>query len=124
MIKSEAEIYEVLEELLEAAGEKPQTCVDLFEDQRVKKLADNPNRISDYLGHMWRKGVVQRWYSNDKSQRARYAYTLIQQEEKAPEQVARLTVPQRTHKPNVTITEADNSVVLDFPEFTITVVRK
>lgn len=39
MIKSEAEIYQILEELLRAAGDKPQTCVDLFDDPRVKKHA-------------------------------------------------------------------------------------
>lgn len=31
MIKSEATIYTVLEALLRAAGDKPQTCVDLYD---------------------------------------------------------------------------------------------
>jgi hypothetical protein len=124
MIKSEAEIYEVLEELLRGAGDKPLTCVDLYDDARVKRLADSPNRVSDYLGHMWRRELVQRWYSNDKSQRARYAYTWIEQEEEAPEPVTRLTVPKVSKKPSVQITESDGSVTLDFSEFTITVTRK
>jgi len=124
MIKSEAEIYEVLEELLRAAGDKPQTCVDLYDDPRVKKLADSPNRVSDYLGHMWRRELVQRWYSNDKSQRSRYAYTWMNKAEPEQEPVTRLTVAKAGKKPNVTITESDGAVVLDFPEFTITVTRK
>ena len=128
MIKSEAEIYQILEELLRAAGNNPQTCVDLHDDPRVQKLAPSPNRVSDYLGHMWRRGLVQRWYaSKDTAQRSRYAYTWIDQPEEKPEPVARLTVPQRKvapEKPNVTVVEDDGSITLDFKEFTITVKRK
>ena len=96
MIKSEAEIYQILEELLQKAGDNPQTCVDLYDDPRVKLLATNPNRVSDYLGHMWRRGLVQRWYaSKELSQRSRYAYTWIEQTVAPPEPVARLTVPRK-----------------------------
>ncbi len=128
MIKSDAEIYQVLEVLLRAAGDKPQTCVDLFDDPRVKALAANPNRVSDYLGHMWRRELVQRWYApKDTAQRARFAYTWINRDDEStePEAITRLTVPPKPSKPNVVITEsADGSVVLDFKEFTITVLRK
>ena len=127
MIKSEAQIYQVLEELLRAAGSDPLTCVDLYDDPRVKELVSSPNRVSDYLGHMWRRGVVQRWYaSKESSQRSRYAYTWIEQPEEKPEPVTRLTVPRRPapEKPNVTVTEDDGSITLDFKEFTITVKRK
>ncbi len=129
MIKSEAEIYQILEELLKAAGTNPQTCADLFDDHRVKKLAPNTNRVSDYLGHMWRRGLIQRWYaSKDTSQRSRYAYTWMEQKPVAPEPVERLTIVPKLkptqEKPNVTVTEDDGSITLDFKEFTITVKRK
>jgi hypothetical protein len=125
MIKSEAEIYQIMEQLLRKAGDKPQTCVDLYDDARVKKHADSPNRVSDYLGHMWRRGLVQRWYAaKDTKTRTRYAYTWIDQDTLAPEPVDRLTVVRNPSKPNVTVTESDGSVTLDFKEFTITVVRK
>lgn len=125
MIKSEAEIYQVLEDLLKAAGDNPQTCVDLFDSPRVKELAEDPNRVSDYLGHMWRRNLVQRWYApKDKTTRSRYAYTWIEPEPTEPEPVTRLTTVREQKKPNVTVTEGEGHVTLDFPEFTITIVRK
>lgn len=127
MIKSDAEIYGILEELLRQAGDTPQTCVDLHEDHRVRALVPSANRVSDYLGHMWRRGVVQRYYATkNNTQRTRYAYTWKEppEEEAQPTPIERLTVVPKTTKPNVTITETDGSVVLDFPEFTITVKRK
>ena len=127
MIKSDAVTYQVLEELFRAAGDNPLTCVDLHEDQRVRNLAPSPNRVSDYLGHMWRRGLVQRWYaSKETAQRSRYAYTWIEQADEKPQAVARLTVPPKPtpEKPNVTVTEPDGSITLDFKEFTITVKRK
>jgi hypothetical protein len=125
MIKSEAEIYQVLEGLLKKAGDTPQTCADLYDDPRVKELSESANRVSDYLGHMWRRGVLQRWYAAKNNQtRSRYAYTWLEAEETEPQPIDRLTVVRGTKKPNVTVTENDGSVVLDFPEFTITVVRK
>ena len=128
MIKSEAEIYRVLENLLRAAGDKPQTCVDLFAASEVRNLVESPNRVSDYLGHMWRRGLVQRWYApKDTAQRSRYAYTWMAEVEQEPvpipNNVSLLTTVQ-AKKPNVTITEGDAEIVLDFKEFTITVRRK
>jgi hypothetical protein len=78
---------------------------------------------------MWRRGLVQRWYaSKDTAQRSRYAYTWMEQVAKAPEPVERLTVVPKLkptpEKPNITVTEDDGSVTLDFKEFTITVKRK
>lgn len=115
MIKSDAEIYQVLEELLRAAGGNPLTCVDLHDDQRVQALTPtpSPNRISDYLGHMWRRGLVQRWYaSKETAQRSRYAYTWIEQADEKPQAVARLTVPPKPtpEKPNITVVEDDGSI--------------
>jgi hypothetical protein len=135
MIKSEAAIYQVLKELLRVAGANPQTCADLFDDLRVKALAPNANRVSDYLGHMWRRGRVQRWYaSKDTAPRSRYAYTWLEQIAKAPEPVEHLTVVPKLKpvpkKPHVTVAKDDDddddddddgNITLDFKEFTITV---
>ena len=129
MIKSDAEIYRILEELLRAAGSSPQTCTDLYDDARIRALAPNANRVSDYLGHMWRRGVVQRWYaSKDTATRSRFAYTWMEQPTVAPEPIDRLTVVPKLkpapEKPNVTVTEDDGSITLDFKEYTITVKRQ
>ncbi len=54
MIRSDATIYTVLERLLKAAGDRPQTCVDLYDaSNEVRDLVGEggTNRVSDYLGH-------------------------------------------------------------------------
>jgi hypothetical protein len=124
-IRSANEVYEIIEELLRKAGDNPLTCVDLYEDKRLQKLADSPNRVSDYLGHMWRKGLLQRWYANETTQRARYAYTWKGEDKKEPQKIEALhVIRSETGKPNVTITEEDKRIVLDFPHFTIIVQSK
>lgn len=52
MIKSNSEIYKVLEDALRATGQEPQTCVDLYQRPEVNALVESANRVSDYLGHM------------------------------------------------------------------------
>jgi len=124
-IKSPAEIYTILEELLRKTGDQPLTCVDLFEDSRVAKLVDTPNRVSDYLGHMWRRGLLQRWYANETTQRARYAYTWKEEQKAEAKKIEALSVVRNDSvKPHVTITEEDKRIVLDFPQFTIIVQSK
>ena len=77
-------------------------------------------------------GLLQRWYPTPKdlSQKARFAYTWKGEVEVAPlpaspPKIEKLNIIRSSYtKPNVTITEDDNSVVLDFEQFTITVQRK
>lgn len=134
MIKSNSEIYKVLEDALRAAGQEPQTCVDLYQRSEVNALVESANRVSDYLGHMWRREVVKRWYApKGSNQRSTYAYTWIEPkpEEKVPKPIERLSIVQNNrpiatkgNKPHVEILEEDGAITLDFKEFTITVRRK
>ena len=132
MIKSNSEIYKVLEDMLRASGENPQTCVDLYDNPSVKTLVDSPNRVSDYLGHMWRRGIVKRWYAPKGSHnRSQYAYTWIEVKDDAPKPIERLSLVQnqkpiatKGNKPHVEILEEEGAITLDFKEFTITVRRK
>ena len=124
-IKSEAGIYKILEDILRET-KVPLTCVDLYDRPEVRKHARDTNKVSDFLGHMWRRGLLQRWYAaKDSTAKARFAYTWLEQNEE-PKKVERLltAVQSRTHKPNCTITEGDNCVILDFDDFTITVQSK
>jgi hypothetical protein len=78
---------------------------------------------------MWRKGLLQRWYAPKESRaKARYAYTWKPQDANAPstQKIEALTLVGARYaaKPNVTITEDERSIVLDFPQFTITVQSK
>jgi hypothetical protein len=121
-------IYQLIEDRLRATTE-PMTCVDLYEFPEIRNIVRDANRVSDYLGHMWRRGFLQRWYSpKDPAQKARFAYTWKESEEPVPVEnpkIERLNIIRNTYsKPNVTITEDDSSVTLDFEQFTITIHRK
>ena len=104
--------------------------MDLYDFPEIKAIVRDANRVSDYLGHMWRRGLLQRWYSpKDASQKSRFAYTWrVDEEEPVPvasPKVERLNIIRNTYtKPKVTITEDDVSVTLDFEQFTITIHRK
>ena len=125
-VRSSNEIYRIIEELLKKAGDQPQTCVDIYEDKRVRAMFDSANGISDFLGHLWRRGKIQRWYTNSTTQRARYGYTWKEEEGNTdPVKIEPLHVVRNdVVKPKVTITEENNRIVLDFPQFTIIVQSK
>lgn len=132
MIKSDAEIYKELERVLRATGDTPITAVHIFEaDAKVRELAVSANRLSDYLGHMWRRGVVQRYYAANDKTRARYAYTWKDEGVVTPQKLAAAkstyltsVKPATTGKSGVHITESEGTITLDFADFTITVQRK
>lgn len=56
----EETLYHVLEELLPKDAKQAVTCNDLFDRPRVKKYATSPNRVSDYLANLWRRGDASR----------------------------------------------------------------
>jgi len=52
-------LYGTLEAALKSANE-PLHCSELFDRPDIRKHAETVNRVSDYLGNMWRKGDVAR----------------------------------------------------------------
>ena len=58
MAVNKSGIYQLLENRLKATGETPLTCGELYEFPEIRELARDANRVSDYLGHMWRRGVA------------------------------------------------------------------
>jgi hypothetical protein len=59
MSRSEEGLFQALEEELKKAKE-PVDCNTLFDRPKVRQHAQTVNRVSDYLGNMWRKGQVTR----------------------------------------------------------------
>jgi hypothetical protein len=58
--RSEEGLFDVLEKELRASDE-PLDCVELYnKSMAVREHASSPNRVSDYLGNMWRKGLLVR----------------------------------------------------------------
>lgn len=119
VIKSEFGIYRVLEKLLKET-DVPLTCVDLFEKAEVRKYAADANKVSDYLGHMWRRGLLQRYHAAKTSTSlARYAYTWKTAQDESDEAVP-IAVPKGAH-PRVEITQEGDVLVLKHGKLVITV---
>lgn len=59
MARSDQGLIRSLELALQSATE-PLTCIQLWDTSDVKLYASSPNRVSDYLGNLWRRGLVLR----------------------------------------------------------------
>lgn len=122
-------IYHVLKQHLEQAN-RPLTCVDLYDHEDVRALAEDANRVSDYLGHMYRRGLLARHPAQKGgSSMARYAYSWKNPKAAAPAQrhaQPRLSLVERSKdaKPSIAIEETNEGVVIDLQDFTITIRRK
>ena len=129
MIRSQNEIYEHLNEVFEKLKE-PLTCVDLMEmptvreaaiDRWGKDIQEATEKLSDTLGFMWRRGILDRFPAplNPKN-KARYAYAkkavvndikAVQYEPKA----------RTKNHGDLEILERDGEVVLNFEKFTVVI---
>lgn len=137
MYRNEQGLFYALEIILKAAKE-PLTCVQMYNDNfSVREHANNPNRVSDYLGGLWRKGLVTRVpapKTNNSSARWAYAWKTEQVHTKISEHIEYHAgakkfvdgIKQKSihGKPGIEITEDDNSVTIELENFTITVRRK
>lgn len=123
MIKSERDIYQVLEEVLKSS-DHTLTCNDIWDmDGRVRDLEQEggPNAISNYLGFMWRKGIVIRYPAPRTSTSfARYAYSWKREEEKPPIAIQAPSAPIWS-KTNLQIKETRDGVQIDIANVSITI---
>ena len=134
-------IYHVLETQLKRT-DRPLTCVELFDHPDVKKFADSVNRVSDYLGHMYRRGLLGRepapktlnsqakwgYFWKNRSEAEAFKATLVASKA-TPEPITSATglpAPLRKilSKPNIEITDNGGTVVIDLPELMITIRAK
>ena len=121
MRHSEDGLYQALEKVLRATG-KPMECNQLYDLAEIKEHAPSVNRVSDYLGGLWRKGLVSRWPAagGDKP-RARWAYQWKVSDSPSTgtgagaDYVPRLLVD----RPTVMITEEGRTIQLVMPNLTI-----
>ncbi len=122
-IKSERSIYQVLEENLKKST-KPLTCTDLWDmDGRIRELEKEggPNKISDLLGFMWRKGLVVRFHAPKTSTSyARFAY---QWKEEKPDFTEKFEAPElpRGALTNLNIREVKDGICIELHNFKITI---
>lgn len=117
-------LLHVLSTVLQAA-KKPMTCNDMVALPAVKKLIDDPRRVSDYMGNLWRKGLIGRIpVAVTETSKARWAYHWKQP--KPAKWIAAPVVPkkkdrQAASRPEVVITENPGSITIDLPTMRITI---
>ena len=128
---TETGLYELLEALLKESTE-PRTCVELWDNQSVRDIAGASTRVSDYLGHLWRRGKVTRQAAvrtpNDNS---RWAYAW-RADAPVNQPGAMLVSPMdikqnkvgKLNKLDMQITYDDDSVTINLPNMTITIQHK
>ncbi len=125
-------IYHVLRTHLEASP-YPLTCVDLFDFEDVKRYAPDSNRVSDYLGHLFRRGLVSRYPApRTENSAARFAYLWKNSKADSPQQrtpAPRLSVVRAAEvqplRSNMKVVEnTDGSVTIELSNLVITVKPK
>ena len=126
MRNSETGLYPTLEKILRASPE-PLDCQTLYDMSEVKKYAASVNRVSDYLGALWRRGLVVRGAAaKSDNSRARWVYSWKGQKgPKIFDDVAEEYIPRViADRPSVLITEDGNVITLEFPNLLISIRQK
>lgn len=102
-------------------SEQPMTFQELYDIPEIRSLAPSPNRVSDYLGVMFRAGELSRLPAEGGEQsRARWKY--IWKEKVTPEMktLAREYRPKPIlDRPNLHISEDGSCLTLEMPEILI-----
>lgn len=121
MRHSEEGLYKALEKALRNA-KGPMDCVQLFDLPEVKEHASSANRVSDYLGNLWRRGEVTRLPGgNVPGSRARWSY----QWKKNPLTPGIDYLPKLlVDRPTVVITEEGKTIQIEMPSLTILIKQK
>ena len=131
-IRSDDNIYDVIEKALTDV-EDPMTCADIMDIPEVRKAAlkrfgDDlqlaTNKMSDLLGFMWRRTVLERYQAPPSRSMARYAYKLAQARSESSSDEPIPPPTPLMGKPYFTVSEQNGDVVIDFLNFTVRVTAK
>jgi hypothetical protein len=126
--RNEHGLFGALETELRKAKE-PLDCATLFEAASVREHANTVNRVSDYLGNLWRKGLVLRLPAPRlEGTRARWLYVWKDKgpKKKPPVDMTKAIafderVDSLLNRPGMQITEEGDTVVITLPAITITI---
>lgn len=120
---TESSLFTALEAALKAASE-PLDCHSLYDLTSVKKHATSANRVSDYLGNMWRKGQVVRLPApKTADSRARWLYEWKGQ--KGPALYGVEYTPRvLADRPSLLISEEGRDITIELENLVITIRQK
>lgn len=126
MRNTETGLFPALEAALKAASE-PLDCQTLFDMPSIREHAASVNRVSDYLGGLWRKGMVLRLPAPKiGDSRARWCYSW--KGHKGPKlhdpDAIEYTPRILADRPSVLITEEGNVITIELPNLLISIRQK
>lgn len=122
-IRSSKTVYQLIEKHLQDSAE-PLTCVELMEFPDLRQAAFEEygndiqlatNKVSDALGFMWRRDLLDRYRNADVTSKARFAYKWSERKPSSP-----ISSPS-SKKPEMKITEKDGKVIIELNNITITI---
>jgi hypothetical protein len=122
------ELMPAIEAVLKEATD-PMDCIQLFEVPAIKAIAPSANRVSDYLGVMFRKGILSRVAGSTTNSKARWAYVYRHKQNptwKIPKDKELLEFrPKATvDRPDLYIAENGEYINIELPGFSITIKAK
>lgn len=130
MRNNETGLFPALEAALKKATE-PLDCQALYDMPSVKEHAASVNRVSDYLGGMWRKGQVVRLHAPRVGEsRSRWMYqwkgSKTRYEGPVSEPVVGLEYTPKViaDRPSVLITEEGSTITIQLPALVIVIKTK
>ena len=119
------DLFPAIQAVLKEATE-PLDCHQLYEREDIRRLAPTVNRVSDYLGVLFRKGQVTRVATNSANSRARWAYAWRNKplpDWRGPEPTE-FRPKAVLDRPDLYIAENGEFISIELPGFSITIKAK
>lgn len=123
------DLFPALEQALKEASE-PMDCNQLFEMAAIRSVAPSVNRVSDYLGVLWRRGLVSRIAGGSPGTRTRWKYLWRHKEapawKKAPPSAEVIDFRPKAilDRPNIYIAENGDFINIELPNLSINIKKK
>ena len=123
MRNNETGLFPAIEAALKAASE-PMDAQALFDMAPIREHAASVNRVSDYLGNMWRKNLVTRLPA-PKMTGSRSRWTYEWRGQKGPKVYGTEYTPNiLLDRPTLLVTEEGTTITLEFSNLVIVVKQK
>lgn len=122
------DLFPAIESALRAADE-PLDCNQLFGMPAINQIAPSANRVSDYLGIMFRRGLVSR-VPSDRSDGSKSRWKYIWRNKDVPAvrqkalQVMDYSPKAILDRPNIYISEDGVNINIELPHLSITIKKK